>query len=142
MKLSSIVLTNQILPPPGNDLIFQFDKLTAPITCACIGGENDSFVFMLSNKLSMFNMSTVFEQGEIELTKDDAVFKFFLVSFSESEGASEKEALLKDFKGGFVVGTNNELKSYAFDSTLYFTKSFESKTILGMALVRLTKKIV
>lgn len=134
MKLSSLVLTNQFLPPPGNELIFQFDKHTLPITHGAIGADNDSLVFSLSNKLMLFNMGSVQELGSIELKKSDpkSSYEFLLIYIDEEP----TELQMKDLSGGFVVATRNEICSYGFDSVLHFAKNFgSSRSILDIHLV-------
>ena len=130
--MTSLILTCQVVPPPGNDLIFQFDKHSLPITHACIGGDNDSLVFTLSNKLILFNMSTVSDLGEIELTKDEKESFNFFVAYTLDDATNVS---LKELAGGFVVATRKQLKSYDFDSTLRFCQNFETKTILELFFV-------
>lgn len=132
LKKNALILTHQILEPPGNDLIFQFDKHSYPITHGAIGGDNDSFVFSLSNKLMLFNMTNLKELGEIEINKTGNFTHFFTYFDVQCE---KEVSSLKEIQGGFVVGTKNELISYSFDSTLYFVKRFETKTILDIILI-------
>lgn len=123
------------MAPPGNDLIFQFEKHSQPITHACIGADNDSLVFTLSNKLlNLFNMTSVIDLGEVELKKsdNDEPIQFFLVNFLDSATTVQ----LKDMLGGFVVATNTHIQSYGFDSTLYFSHDSRPKNILDIFLVR------
>jgi hypothetical protein len=136
LALNSLVVTTQILQPPGNEMLFEFSQHDCPITHAAIGGDNDSFIFTLSNKLVAFNLSNLGELGTIELNKDDrdGLFSFFLV-YLENYPASVETTSLKSILGGFLVATKNEIKAFTFNSVAQFNMKLEHELILDMALL-------
>lgn len=122
-QTNSLVLAYQLLSPPGLDVIFTFDKHSDTLTHACIGGDNDSFLFTLSNKIHLLSMSEVSELGEIPLTDDvDSDFSHFIVYFDSINQSTNTP--LKNLLGYFVVATETECTVYSFDSTVAFKKTF------------------
>lgn len=122
-QLNSLVLPYQQLNPPGSDVIFTLDKHTTPLTCVSIGGDNDGFLFTLSNKLHLLSMSEIIELGEITLTKDPSIEYSFMIIFFEDIDIDMKTQI-KSIPGFFIVSTRTDCTAYNFNSNQFFQKSF------------------
>lgn len=121
----SLVVPYQFLPPPGNELVFSYDKCTLPIRTCVIGGDNDSFVFSLSDKLRVFNMSTVLEMATFNF--DATEFDKLLVYFHENVDSEIR--LLKQAKGVILIASQKRIFSYSLEGKLHFEKEFRNEII-------------
>ncbi len=80
LDLCALIVPYQFLPEPGSEVLFTYDKHVKPITCTAIGGERDGIVFTLSDKLYLFNITSLgTKSNPIELEKINEVFKFLIV---------------------------------------------------------------
>ncbi|RNA19906.1 NACHT and WD repeat domain-containing 2-like, partial [Brachionus plicatilis] len=104
-KYYSLVLAHQFMEPPIGELIFQLDKHSTPITHTVIGGDNDSLILSLSNKINAFNMSTVADLGFIKFTDFNEEKIFFTAFLDEFD---QDFFNLNDINGGLIVCSLNE----------------------------------
>lgn len=131
IKSSSLILSNQVISPPGSDVLFQFDKHTTPITHTYFGFD-EKLILTLS-KLCIFSLAIVDLIGEIEFGDDEkSPFCFFLPYL---DMATTIKTHVRDMGGGFLLATCDELKSYAYDSTLRCSLKFTSRKIIDLVLV-------
>ena len=131
----SLIVPYQYLHAPGGDMIFQLEKHLLPITACSIGGDNDSYVFSLSDKLNLFNMGNLEVIGDIPVLSTNGPYKT-LITYISSEDINENENLqLRNMSGGFIVANENNIISYSFDSAIYFHKSFETQTVGDLFLI-------
>lgn len=136
---SSLLLLYQYLQLPGNDLVMSFDKHSNPITHTVFGSDGHSLlIFTLSyNKFIVFNKATFDEIIEIELDDNRRLFDFtgLIVYLNKNDlksSKNEKDDLkgLKNFPGGFIVHSKNELISMSYvpehndDETIFYRKYF------------------
>lgn len=83
-KLCALIVPYQFLPAPGSDIIFTYDKHIKPITCTCIGGDRDGMVFTLSDKIFLFNITSIdTKSAPILIEKIDEDFKYLIVYSNE-----------------------------------------------------------
>lgn len=124
----------QIMPAPGEKLLFAFEKHTKPIVSGAIGGENNFLWFTLSDKLIVFDLDQLTNLAIVELEKTEHVFRHLLVYSNESIRGNIK--LLKDLNGGFLVASDNEVLSYSFELNLLVKKKINNgDTIKNIFLI-------
>ena len=135
MRNCALITAYQIFSPPAADLIFSFEGHIKPITAAVIGGDNDSHVFSLSDKVILFNMNTASNQGQMKLPTTNSPFLMFVVYFNQD--TSDDQQTLKDINGGFIAASTKEIVSYSFQNNLYFHKIFseDDETIKDISLL-------
>ena len=129
----ALIVPYQLTQVPGSDSIFQLEKHNKPIKCVAIGGFGIGVVFSLSDKLSLmdFNTTKTFETDYcLEPTENELIY--MLVYLTEELPIDK---LIKDYKGGFLVGSKNEIISYSFEMSIYFKKKFLSQEIINMCLI-------
>ena len=129
----ALIAPYQFMPPPGSDLIFTLEKHFKPIVCTSIGGSNDSYVFTLSDKVVAFNMSNLTDLANFKLEYTDKELCHMVVY--SLEDLSEENILLKDFKGGFIVSSDDEILSYSFELTLLFKKKLTNELIKDIFII-------
>ncbi len=131
VKHCALVAPYQIFQPSGVDALFTLEKHTKPIVQCCVGGDDDSYMFTLSDKIHVFNMQTLKTMGELKLpespVKNDHYKK--MVIFFNKKVDDKDIALLRYMDGIFVVVSNHVLHSTNFDGTINFTRTFDSETI-------------
>ena len=94
MNTCSLIVPYQMLPTPAFDVLFTFDKHVKPVWKSVIGGFSDSFLFTISDKLLLFNMSNVADSGEIKIEGiHDASIKHLIVYWNNEP---ENNAMLKE----------------------------------------------
>lgn len=129
----ALIVPHQIQQPPGSDTIFSLEKHTEAIRCVVRGGVELGVVFSLSNRLNFidFNSNNSFESDyDLEPTEND--LKYLLVYVVDSVPLDKT---LKEFEGGFIVASKNEIISYSFDMSVNFKKKFDSKNIVYLEIV-------
>ena len=112
ISLNSLVIPYQYLQFPGDDLLFQLERHYYPITCTAIGGDNDSFVFTVSNKLNVLNLQDISDVCNIQIKNGFIKIDFMIVYFQTKFETNDN---FKNIPGGVVLATENELMSYSFD---------------------------
>ena len=84
LDLCALVVPYQFLPEPGSDILFAYDKHVKPITCTTIGGDRDGLVFTLSDRLFLFNITSIgTKSNPIEMEKINEEFKLLIVYSDE-----------------------------------------------------------
>ena len=126
-KHASVVVPYQNMPMPGSDLILQLDNHVCPIRCAVIGGDDDGYVFTLSNQLSAFNMSDARHSGFVKLCDKhvDRVEPYFLLLVYSTQQFESAAVMMKDLNGGYVVASRRELIASSFNGSTYCCKRFD-----------------
>ncbi len=133
MNTCSLIVPYQMLPTPASDVLFTFDKHVKPIWKSVIGGDNDSFLFTISDKLLLFNMENLVDSGEIKIEGiHNAAIKNLIVYWDQEPG---EECTLKDIDGGFITASSSCLWSYSCQNQLHFKKDFESVQIASVRLI-------
>jgi hypothetical protein len=132
----ALVAPYQMYQPSGIGPLFTLEKHTKPIVQCIMGGDNDSFVFTLSDKIHVFNMTTLATMGDYKLpklpTKTDQYKKMriFIDELMDDEKMQINNA------NGFVVVTSKQLlHSFNFDGTVNFTKAFDSEIVNNIYLL-------
>ena len=138
-KHASVVVPYQNMPMPGSDLILQLDNHICPIRCAVIGGDNDAYVFTLSNQLSAFNMSDARHSGFVKLCDKhvDRVEPYFLLLVYSADQLESTFVAMKELNGGYVVASRRELIASSFDGTSYCCKRFDQPNALSISDIHL-----
>ena len=115
----------QYLSPPGIGPIFSLEKHSKPINCALFC-KNLPYVFTLSNKIHALSLRKIIHMGEIMLPnlKEPDFYKQMIVYLAEDLGDEVKS--LRIISGAAIVISDFTLYSVSLDSSLYFTKHFES----------------
>lgn len=123
-KNCALIVPYQFLPEPGSSVIFTYEKHTKPITCTAIGGDQDGFVFTLSDKLNLLNVTDLKtkNQNNIVIENKNQSFIFMIIYCNEKLDNSINS--FSEINGGFLVATENMILSYSFQNTLYFKKRF------------------
>ncbi len=133
MNTCSLIVPYQILPTPASDVLFTFDKHVKPIWKSVIGGDNDAFLFTISDKLMLFNMQKVADSGEIKIEGlHDAAIKSLIVYWDE---LPDETCTLKEIDGGFITASSSCLWSYSHQDQLHFKKDFASMQIASVRLI-------
>ena len=131
----SLSVPYQYLQPPGNEYLFSYENHRKPITCVAMGGDNDQFVFILSNKLTVFSMDDLSELCHVKFKKDESPFSILIVyTFGDIE-KKFLEVKNQDKESGFIVLNKKQYMSYKFSGILVATKSFEFETISNAYLL-------
>jgi len=98
-----------------------------------MGGNNDSFLFTISDKLLLFNMETLVESGEIKIEGiHDATIKHLVVYWDQRP---DEACALKEVNGGFITASSSCLWSYSYQNQLHFKKDFGSVQIASVRLI-------
>ena len=137
MTNCALIVPYQFMPEPASDLIFSFESHVRPISCACLGGEDDSFMFTLSDKLEMINLMTVNKnQRFIKIDKDDKSFRnyLFLIVYANEELRTYKTSM-SDIEGGFIAASEKHIFSYSFQNVMHSKKLFDKETIKNISLI-------
>jgi len=113
--------------------ILQLEKHNKLIKCVAIGGIQMGVVLVLSDKLNVmdFNSSKSFET-DYSLENTEKEFTHMIVYITEQMPINKT---LKDFKGGFLVASENEIISYSFEKEIFFKKKFYSQSIINICLI-------
>lgn len=126
----SLILPYQFLDSPGQKLVFELNKHEMPITHTVMDFDKHTYLITLSNKVSMFNINTLIDMGEIHLSLKKKYKHFFVYFHKEYENM---DAAIKDVPGGFLAcSEDDELVSYSFDSTLLFKRHFHPDVVTDM----------
>ncbi|RNA30370.1 NACHT and WD repeat domain-containing 2-like, partial [Brachionus plicatilis] len=127
-----LVLVHQYLDPPMGELLFEFDKHVMPINHFLIGGEDNSLILTMSNKICAFNLDDLNELGEVKIGHFESEIFFFSAYLEDFEQAAE---VLKDLEGGLILCSQHEMKILNYDSTVKFLlKNNEKKFSKSYAL--------
>jgi hypothetical protein len=129
----ALIVPYQLTQVVGSDTIFQLEKHNKPIKCVVLGGYQIGVVFSLSDKLNVmdFNSSKTFET-DYSLENTEKEFNYMIVYIT---GEIPLDKTLKDFKGGFLVASENEIISYSFEIEIFFKKKFHSQSIINICLI-------
>jgi hypothetical protein len=131
---SLIVAYQYSQPPSCNNLLFSLEKHSQPIRLAAIGDENDSFVITISDKLHLFNMTLLCENGEISLSNSNSNFEYsFMIVYFEDW--VNDDIVLKDIAGGFILASMRDVYSYAFDASLHASLGFDDCKISNIHII-------
>jgi len=134
MDECSLIVPYQMLPTPASDVLFTFDKHVKPIYKSVIGGDNDSYLFTISDKILLFNMNRVAECGEIKIEGiHNAPIKQLIVYWNKEP--KDNIAGIKEIDGGFITATSNCLWSYSFQNHVYFKINFQDVKISVFRLI-------
>lgn len=127
----SLVVPYQYENLPLNDVIFQLEKHTKPITHAIICFEMKPFTytFTLSNKIHALNVLGMKELGEIQLKSNTAKY-LYLIGFIKSFVEKEID-LLKNLDGGFILASKNELELILAVGYGHLSKKFTDDEIIS-----------
>ena len=109
---SLLLLPYQFYQPVGGEIVLGFEEHKKAIVHCVLGGIEDSYVFTLSNKINLFNASSLLILGEIQL--ENRSYNFHLVYFDRLFRETNK--LLKDIAGGCLVVSDHEILVYYFES--------------------------
>jgi len=130
----ALIVPYQLTQVPGNDTVLSMEKHAKPIKCLSLGGYHLGVVFSISDKLNFmdFNSNHSFESDFI-LKPTEHEFEHLIV-YVQKEIPLDKT--LKDFQGGFIVATINEIISYSFEMNIHFNKVFQNgEYILNILLI-------
>ena len=125
----ALVMPYQSLPPTGMGPLFTLEKHSKPIYTAILGGDNDSFVFTLSNKIHVFNMQDLNDIGKIELQKlkESDNYKQMIINFVENPG--DNVSNLNLLIGTVVAISDHTVYSINLDLAFNFSKTFDNVRI-------------
>lgn len=127
IKNCALVAPYQFCPIPDSDIKYALQHYK-PVYCTCIGGHENSYAFTLSDKLIVVDLNKRDELARFNIDKTERKLMHLIVySFEYLDG---KRKLLKEYKGGFIVASDNEILSYSFDSTLLFKKKLTDNSII------------
>jgi hypothetical protein len=139
LSMNSLIVPYQYLQSPGDDLIFQLEKHNYPITCTAIGGDNDMYVFTVSNKLNVVNLQTVSDVCNLQIKNTFVNFNFMVVYFETSFETASQD--FKNILGGVIFANENELLSYSFEF-MHSSITFTNDIINNVFIISKTNLIV
>lgn len=142
-KHCALVAPYQNLPEVGSGELFSLEKHSKGIKYTCIGGDNDAFVFTLSDKIHCFNLSSLKTPGEFSLPTLSHLndeYKEFIIHFNQIE--TDDSVMLKDIKGFIIVSSEHSLSSIDLTGSFNFTKTFENLRVNQIIQITSTSFIV